>query len=163
MSSEIVTLINSADQVIGQAPRSEMRDKGLMHRVTYIFVFNSKAQLLLQKRTETKDVFPGFYDAAAGGVLLAGESYEVSAERELQEELGVKGVPLEYQFDHYFDNGHNRCWGRVFTCQCEGPFVLQESEVESAEFVGVERILDGHFDPLTPDTLSVLARLMGHQ
>ncbi len=158
MSSEIVTLVDTADQVIGKAPRSEMRAKGLCHRATYILVFSSENQLLLQKRTQTKDVFPGYFDAAAGGVLLYGESYEESATRELEEELGLTNVPLVYQFDHYYEDARNRCWGRVFTCQHDGPFKLQATEVQSAEFVDVARILNLEFEPLTPDTWSVLQR-----
>jgi isopentenyldiphosphate isomerase len=160
MALEIVTLVNLSDEVIGEAPRSEMRDKGLLHRVTYIFVFNSKQELLLQKRTEVKDFCPGYFDVAAGGVVTAGESYEVSAERELEEELGLKGVPLEFRFDHYFEDDHNRCWGRVFSCQSEGPFKLQASEVQEAKFVSLQQVLNGEFEPITPDTFTALKRLV---
>ena len=158
MTSEIVTLVDVNDQIIGKASRAEVRRDGLRHRVTYILVFNAQGQLLLQKRTTTKDLYPGYYDAAAGGVLLNGESYEQSAARELYEELGIQAVNMAAHFDHYFDDGLNRYWGRVFSCQSEGPFALQASEVQSAEFVDVEKILSDEFSPLTADTLQVLRR-----
>lgn len=158
MSSEIVTIVNSADEVIGQAPRTQVRAEGLIHRVTYIFVFNAKQQILLQKRTNIKDIYPSYYDLAAGGVVSVGESYEVCAYRELHEELDLKNVPLTQQFDHYFDDGHNRYFGRVYTCWHDGPFTLQASEVQSAEFVEIRQVLEGEFEPLTPDTFSVLER-----
>jgi isopentenyldiphosphate isomerase len=157
MPDEIVSLVDVNDRVIGQAPRARVRNEGLIHRVTYIFVFNSKGQLLLQKRTPLKDLFPGSYDAAAGGVLLAGETYERSAGRELHEELGIR-VPMQAHFKHYFDDGFNRYWGRVFSCQHEGPFELQPSEVQCVEFVDMERVVSGEFSPLTPDTHEVLLR-----
>lgn len=87
--------------------------------------------------------------------MLDGEAYQASAERELHEELGIQ-TPLHEHFDHYFDDGHNRYWGRVFSCRSEGPFVLQVSEIESAQFVEIERVLDQSFSPLTPDTFEVL-------
>lgn len=155
MSAEIVTLVDVNDHVIGAAPRARVRKEGLIHRVCYILVFNAEHQLLLQKRTLIKDLYPGYYDAAAGGVLLAGESYEISASRELQEELGIS-APMKTHFDHYFDDGFNRYWGRVYSCQHDGPFKLQASEVQSVEFVDIAQILDGQFSPLTPDTLEVL-------
>lgn len=159
MLEEIVTLVNSDNHIIGQAPRSEVREKVLIHRVTYILVFNDAGQLLLQKRTPSKDLYPGHYDAAAGGVLTIGESYESSAARELSEELGIlTDTPLQAHFDHYFERPDNRCWGRVFSCTHNGPFVLQASEVQSVEFVTMEQVLNGHFQPLTPDTESVLRR-----
>jgi 8-oxo-dGTP pyrophosphatase MutT (NUDIX family) len=158
MDSEIVVLVDANDNIVGEAPRVEVRQKGLIHRVTYILLVNQQGQLLLQKRTPTKDIFPGYFDAAAGGVVTRGESYEASAVRELEEELGISDVPLHAHFDHYFDDGFNRYWGRVFSCQHEGPFSLQASEVESVQFVEVKRLIDGEFLPLTPDTQEILLR-----
>lgn len=158
MLDEIVTLVDLDDQVVGKAPRSRVREEGLIHRVTYILVFNTVGQLLLQKRTSIKDLFPSYYDAAAGGVVQYGESYEVSAIRELGEELGARDTLLTFQFDHYFDDGFNRYWGRVFSCRYEGPFKLQVSEVESVLFVDVEQILSKKINPLTPDTFEVLRK-----
>ncbi len=161
MPAEVVTLVDLDDHVIGEALRSRVRKEGLIHRVTYILVFNSGGQLLLQKRTMIKDLYPGYYDAAAGGVVISGESYEVSARRELEEELGLENIPLVFHFDHYFDDGFNRYWGRVFSCQHDGPFTLQASEVENARFVDVEQILNKEFHPLTPDTFEVLQKYRG--
>jgi isopentenyldiphosphate isomerase len=155
MSEEIVALVDVNDRLTGEAPRSRVRKEGLIHRVSYIFVFNAQGQLLLQMRTSIKDLYPGYFDAAAGGVLLASESYERSASRELREELGIC-APIKAHFDHYFDDGFNRYWGRVFSCEHEGPFTLQASEVQSVEFVNVEQVLNGQYSPLTPDTLEVL-------
>jgi isopentenyldiphosphate isomerase len=155
MSAEIVTLVDVNDLVIGAASRARVRKEGLVHRVCYILVFNAEDKLLLQRRTSIKDLYPGYYDAAAGGVLFAGESYETSARRELQEELGIS-APMKTHFDHYFDDGFNKYWGRVFSCQHEGPFKLQAAEVQSVEFVEIAQILDAEFSPLTPDTLEVL-------
>lgn len=156
MHDEIVTLVDIHDRVIGQALRAEVRAKALIHRVTYILVFNRAGQLLLQQRTPVKDLYPGYYDAAAGGVITAGESYENSATRELKEELGVDDTPLQAHFDHYFESPDNRCWGRVYSCVHAGPFKLQAEEVQKAKFVDIPDILSGDFQPLTPDTRSVL-------
>lgn len=158
MCEEIVCLVDRSDRIIGQAPRSKVRKEALIHRVTYILVFNHAGQLLLQKRTGMKDLYPGYYDAAAGGVLSAGESYRASAERELEEELGIKNAPLRAHFDHYFERPGNRCWGRVFSCVHNGPFTLQASEVQGAQFVDIQLILSRHYQPITPDTQEVLEK-----
>jgi len=158
MHEEIVTLVDHNDQIIGRAPRSQVRKQALIHRVTYILVFNEAEQLLLQKRTLSKDLYPGYYDAAAGGVIIDGESYAVSAQRELYEELGIYASALQAHFDHYFESPGNRCWGRVFSCRHNGPFTLQAEEVQSAEFVSPQQVLDGNFVPLTPDTEAILRK-----
>ena len=157
---EIVPIVDRDDNIVDEVPRHVMRSRSMRHRVTYIFVFDSSGRLFVQKRTPTKDLYPGYYDLAAGGVVCIGESYEASAKREAQEELGIIGVPLENRFKFYFEDDANRSWGMVFTCTCDGPFVLQEEEVESGEFVPVDAIMDGAIDPVTPDTLAVLKRLV---
>ena len=154
-SEEIVLIVDEQDHVVGQAPRHVMRTKGLLHRVTYILVFDSQGKLFVQKRTKTKDLYPGYYDLAAGGVVCAGESYAQSARRELREELGI-AQPLTPHFKYFFDEDPNRCWGQVFSCVHDGPFTLQQEEVESGEFMTLEAVSGGKIDPVTPDTQAVL-------
>jgi len=95
----------------------------------------------VQRRTATKDVYPGFYDVAAGGVVLAGETYEESAAREAEEEMGIRGAPMEALFDFFHEDGGNRVWGRAFRCVWDGPVVLQPEEVEEGAFRPVAEIL----------------------
>lgn len=156
---EIVAIVDGRNQVVGSATRREMRAGRLTHRSTYILVFNSRAELLVQKRTMAKDVFPGFLDVAAGGVVLAGESYEEGARRELGEELGLVGVPLRNEFEFYYEDERSRVWGGVFTCVHDGPFRLQEEEIVSAEFMSIDEILlRSNTEPFTPDGMYVLRR-----
>ncbi|MDJ0956576.1 MAG: NUDIX hydrolase YfcD [Arenicellales bacterium] len=157
-ANEIVSIVDESDNIVGQEPRHVMRAQGLLHRVTYIFVFNTNGELLVQKRTYDKDLYPGYYDLAAGGVVCVGESYEQSALREAREELGIENTPLEFHFKFFFNQEGNRCWGKVFSCVHDGPFILQEEEVESGEFMSIDRITDGDIGPITPDTRAVFER-----
>ena len=158
--NEIVTIVDEHNRPVGEAPRWRMRSQGLLHRATYIFVFSSDGEVFVHKRTATKDVYPGYDDAAAGGVVTAGESYESSAVRELEEELGLENVPLAQEFDFYHEDGRNRCWGRVYTCRHDGPFRLQAAEIEHGRFAAVDQVLDGTVAPVTPDSLQALRRLV---
>ncbi|MFA6775789.1 MAG: NUDIX domain-containing protein [Sphaerochaetaceae bacterium] len=63
---------------------------GEYHRVAHVCVFNSKGGLLIQKRTDTKEVWPGMWDLSAGGSVLAGEDSLTAAKRETHEELGLE-------------------------------------------------------------------------
>lgn len=159
-AAEIVQIVDRNNNPIGAEPRSIMRQRGLTHRATYILVFNAKDQLFIQKRTMTKDIYPGYWDVAAGGVVLAGESYSISAHRELEEELGVRGTPLEFLFEHYYENDENRVWGAVYRCRHEGPFVLQAEEVEYGTFVSISEMLNNRDrDHFTPDGIEILKKL----
>lgn len=158
--NERVIIVDDDNTVVGAAPRHEMRAKRLPHRATFILVFDSNGRILVQKRTDTKDVYPGYYDLAAGGVVTEGESYDESAIREAAEELGIHGVPLESQFDFYYEDPGNRCFGHVYSCVCDGPFTCQPEEVVRVEFAELSDVLDGRIEPLTPDTLEALRRYL---
>jgi 16S rRNA (adenine1518-N6/adenine1519-N6)-dimethyltransferase len=91
MPEEIFDVVDENDQVIGQAPRSTVHARKLLHRAVHIFVFDSRGELLLQKRSAKKDEYPLSYTSSASGHLSAGETYEAAAPRELKEELGLAG------------------------------------------------------------------------
>ncbi|WP_240910258.1 NUDIX hydrolase YfcD [Desulfopila sp. IMCC35008] len=159
-AEEIVQIVDRNNQVIDAVPRKVMREQGLIHRASYILVFDPNDRLFVQKRTMTKDVFPGYWDVAAGGVVLAGEDYLESARRELAEELGVSGLALDFLFDHFHEDAQNKVWGHVFRCVHPGPFILQKEEIDSGEFMSVEHIFElNEKEPVTPDGLDILVKL----
>ena len=162
-ADEIVTIVDEHNNVVGALPRKEMRARCLPHRSTYILVFNSLGHLFVQKRSMSKDVFPGFYDPVAGGVVLAGESYEEGARRELEEELGIRETTLDPLFEFYYACPDARVWGAAFSCVFDGPIVLQEEEIESGGFMEIKEILKlQKSEAFTPDGLYVLQRYLSH-
>lgn len=74
--------------------RSLVHADGDLHGTSHVWIVkkNEKGSydLLLQKRSENKDAFPGCYDISSAGHLPAGQDYLTSALRELEEELGIK-------------------------------------------------------------------------
>ena len=157
---EIVVIVDENNEIVGACPRKQMREQGLIHRATYIFVFNSAGQLYVQKRTATKDMYPSYLDLAAGGVVQHDESYELSAEREAEEELGITNTPLNPKGDFFYDDGDgNRIWGRLFVCVYDGEFTHQPEEVEDGWFVSIDEALDGRLSAVTPDSLHALELL----
>jgi 16S rRNA (adenine1518-N6/adenine1519-N6)-dimethyltransferase len=88
-------VVDEADRVIGQRPRSVVHRDNLLHRAVHVFVFDSRGRLLVQLRSAFKDQFPSTWTSSASGHLAAGEDYEPAARRELEEELGLV-APLEF-------------------------------------------------------------------
>ena len=157
---EIVTVVDDENRPVAALPRRRVRSENLPHRAAFIFVFDRKGRLLVQRRTAIKDMYPGRYDLAAGGVVAAGESYEACARRETAEELGIRDAVLESKFDFYYEDERNRCFGRVFACVHEGPFTLQPEEVADAAFHDMAAVAAGRVAPLTPDTRAAFERLL---
>jgi len=158
---ERIVIVDRDNNVIGTEYRSVMRKRGLLHRATYLLIFNSKGELFVQKRTITKDIYPGYYDVAVGGVVLAGESYKESADREIEEELGIRDISLKYLFDFYCADAGNQVWGRAYAGVHDGAIVLQEEEIESGEFRRVDEILtSADHERYTPDGIYVLKRYL---
>ena len=91
---EILEIVDSHDRVIGRATRGEIHRKGVMHRAVHIFVFNSDGEIYIQRRSALKDRHPLKLDSSAAGHVDPGESYEQTAVRELEEELGIT-APVE--------------------------------------------------------------------
>lgn len=159
-AEEIVQIVDRNNSPINTVPRKVMRQQGLIHRASYILVFNAENELFIQKRTMIKDVYPGYWDIAAGGVVLAGESYLESAQRELYEELGIKDTPIEFLFEHFFEDDTTRVWGSVYSCRHEGPFTLQKEEIESGMFISIDDIFNNSLNgPVTPDGIEILQKL----
>jgi isopentenyldiphosphate isomerase len=89
---EILEIVDSDDTVIGRATRREIHSKGLIHRAVHIFVFNPRGEIYVQRRSALKDRHPLKLDSSAAGHVDPGESYEQTAVRELEEELGIAAL-----------------------------------------------------------------------
>ncbi|MDB6031602.1 MAG: Nudix hydrolase [Verrucomicrobiales bacterium] len=141
MPEEIFDIVNERDEVIGQERRSEVHRLGLRHRAVHVLVFNSKGELFLQKRSMTKDTFPGAWDSSASGHVDTGETYDTCALRELREELGwhtsAIGQKL-FKMTACQETGQEFVW--VYRCQGDGPFELHPEEIEAGGWFKPEEI-----------------------
>lgn len=140
MKEEIVVIVDENDNEIGSATRKEMREKNLFFRGTGIMTFNSNGEILIHKRTMTKDKYPGHYDMFNGGVVSYGETYEQNAKREIKEELGVKKFKLTPLFKFKYDKKDNRAFIMVYSMNYDGPIKFQKSEVEFGKFVSLKEL-----------------------
>lgn len=139
------------------ATRAEMRARNLWHGATAVVVRDPAGRVYVHRRTDTKDVYPGRYDFAAGGVLQAGEEPHAAALREVEEELGVTGVALRPLFETDYADDHTRFHAHCYECTWDGPIRWQPEEVAWGEWVTPDRLLAmlGEL-PFMPDTVANL-------
>ena len=159
--AELIQWVDEHDNLLGALVRSDLRERGLIGRCTFIFLFNSTGELCVHRRTLSKALYPGYWDTAAGGMVAAGETYAQSAARELEEELGVSGVQLTEHDHFYFEDGPSRLWCRSYSALWDGPLCLQPEEVMEARFLPIETVLsEAQHKPYCPDAQEGLRRYL---
>ncbi|HEU0208111.1 MAG TPA: 16S rRNA (adenine(1518)-N(6)/adenine(1519)-N(6))-dimethyltransferase RsmA [Candidatus Udaeobacter sp.] len=92
--NEQFPVVDKNDRIQGCASRSEVHGNNLLHRAVHILIFNESGDVYLQQRSRWKDRHPLKWDSSAAGHVSAGENYDETARRELNEELHID-VPLE--------------------------------------------------------------------
>ena len=92
--NEQFPVVDKKDRIMGCASRSEVHANNLRHRAVHMLIFNQAGDIYLQQRSRCKDRHPLKWDSSAAGHVSAGETYDQTARRELNEELRVD-IPLE--------------------------------------------------------------------
>ncbi|MFA6602565.1 MAG: NUDIX domain-containing protein [Candidatus Shapirobacteria bacterium] len=89
---ELLWEVNDNDEVVGSISREECHNETRKpwHRSTHVYLFDSKGNLYLSQRSFSKDTAAGKWTVSAGGHVKYGDEPLVTAQRELEEELGVK-------------------------------------------------------------------------
>jgi 8-oxo-dGTP pyrophosphatase MutT (NUDIX family) len=153
---ELVDVVDADDQVVATVPRRQMRAERLRHRVVFVGVTNDAGELLVHRRSDAKDLWPGRWDIAAGGVVTAGEDYATAARRELMEELGIDADPVFLRAGAYADADVDLV-GRCYRVVHDGPVSFVDGEVVEARWVdraGFDRLVASA--PFVPDSLALV-------
>lgn len=155
---EMVEVRDELGRPLRVVPRSVMRRGNLRHGATGIMAVNSSGQVYVHRRTDTKDVYPGFHDFAAGGVISAGEDPPDSARRELAEELGITGVVLEFMGEADYRDERIDLHAWLYRVRWDSPNVHQPSEVAWGRWMDVEEVQTMIDDPaldVMPDAVAL--------
>ena len=99
VNQSLIQVVDENDVPVGEATFKDVLSKGLFHRIARVIVQESSGRVLLQKRSSSVDIFPGYWDNSAAGHVDSGETYNEAASRELEEELGIKAAlnePIGY-------------------------------------------------------------------
>jgi isopentenyldiphosphate isomerase len=141
MDDELIEIVDENGEVLGLAPRSKVHgNPSLRHRVVHVLVFNLKGELLLQKRSMSKDVAPGRWDTSVGGHVDPGESLMEAAARELKEELGLEAEP-EFLYSYVHTNPYETEVVHTYALIHEGGFSFNREEIEEIRFWSLTEIM----------------------
>ena len=144
MSEEKVILVDKNDNQVGLMPKLEAHEKGVLHRAFSIFIFNSKYELLLQKRASSKYHSGGLWTNTCCSHPREGEDTLDAANRRLDEEMGIK-VSLRKVYDFIYkaelDNQLTEHeFDHVFYGVCDNDPILNKDEAEDFKWVDMETL-----------------------
>jgi isopentenyl-diphosphate delta-isomerase len=103
-----LVIVNKKDEAIGLEEKLRAHlGRGILHRAFTIFIFNSKKQVLIQKRSKDKFLWPLTWEATCSSHPLPKEDYIKAGEKRLKKELGItcKLKPLtKFQYQARYKN-----------------------------------------------------------
>jgi 16S rRNA (adenine1518-N6/adenine1519-N6)-dimethyltransferase len=133
IEDERLPVVDKNDRILRYARRSEVHGNNLRHRAVHILIFDQAGEVYLQQRSRWKDRHPLRWDSSAAGHLATGESYEETARRELEEELGIN-VPLEKILELSASPGTEQEFVWLYRGQICGNPILNRREIETGAF-----------------------------
>ena len=143
------------------AVRGEKLPEETYRMVVHVCIFNSKDEMLIQKRADDIVRWPGYWDVSVGGGASSGDDSRSAAERETLEELGLhidfsnRRPVITVNFHDGFDDFYT-VEKDIMTDELD----LQKEEVADAKWASREEIEamidDGSFIPYQKDLLGYL-------
>lgn len=159
---EEVILVDEQDNAIGRMEKMEAHRKGVLHRAFSILVFNSKGQLLLQRRASKKYHSGGLWTNTCCSHPLPDEDMRSATRRKLMQEMGIE---VDTEFSHKFiykTNLENQLieheLDHVFVGKFDGIPAVNPDEVEDWQFVDLETLRDSV--KKAPDSFTYWFRLI---
>ena len=120
-----------------------MIPEGRFHLVVDLLVLHEEASYLLTKRSDIKDIYPGYWEASAGGSAIKGEEPLEAAKRELFEETGLTPDSMELVGIIFKDSSRSMYYSYLVKVSCDkDSIVLQEGETTDYKWVTREGFLD---------------------
>ena len=142
---EFLDIVDENDKLTGRVEERKIVDKeNLWHRVVSCWIMNEKGEILLQKRSATKDRNPNRW-GKTGGHVDSGETTDEAIRREVKEEVGIE-IPKNQIIltdiyksrdlnDKYF--GYNYIF--IVDYKIED-YILQKEEVDEVKYITIEEM-----------------------
>ncbi len=157
-SDEPLILVNEKDEILGYKDKVSCHvGDGILHRAFSIFIFNGKGQVLMQKRSAEKPLWPLYWSNSCCSHPRKGESYEIATQRRLKEELGFT-TDLKFLFKFQYqarfgEVGSENELCSVYVGRYDGPVQTNQREIAEWEWMDVEaleREMRSHPEHFTP-------------
>lgn len=156
--AEELILVDRNDNETGFLSKADCHDgDGVLHRAFSLFLFNDDGELLLQRRSADKRLWPGFWSNSICSHPRRGETMQVATQRRLRDELNIEAaVEFVYKFVYQADFGEAGAENElchVYLGRSPAEVRPNEHEIAATRFVtpaGIDEELRMNPDALTP-------------
>lgn len=158
MTDEYLILVDAEDNVLGYDTKEKChRGKGKLHRAFSIFIFNSNTELLIQKRSALKPLWPLYWSNSVCSHPRQGEADLEAAHRRLKEEINIE-TPLQFLFKFQYRAsfkgiGSENELCSVYMGKTDVPIVVDPGEIAEWRYVNLEELdreIKAHPESYTP-------------
>ena len=143
MPTEII-LVDKNDNEIGADEKMKVHQDGKLHRAFSIFVFNSKNEMLLQKRAEAKYHCGGLWTNTCCSHPRKGELLKEEIHKRLQEEMGFDCELKEigdFIYKAKFDNGLTEHeYDHVFAGKFDSEPNINPEEADDYQWISLKEL-----------------------
>ena len=143
--AEELILVDEDDREQGHMSKAACHDgAGILHRAFSAFLFNADGELLLQRRADSKRLWPGYWSNSCCSHPRRGESMELATARRLDEELNLAAdLSFVYKFRYQAPFGelgseHELC--HVFLGRIDDDVQANAEEIAAIRFVGADAL-----------------------
>lgn len=159
---ESFDVLNEYGEFTGKiATREECHKNGYWHRAVYAFIIDNNGNVLLQKRSANKILWPNMWDVTVGGHVDSGEFGRQALIRETKEELGIEISDEDIKYlvgstsineqGNIINKHYNECY--LITKNIDvSNVVIQKEEVSEVKYFSREELIkriDNNYEGLT--------------
>lgn len=138
---EYIDVVDNKNNIIDTASKDDIYTKQLTHRIIHVFVFNNEGKIALNLRAKDLPFCADHWCTAVAGHVSAGETPELAAMRESEEEIGITPKSLEFLYeDFYTDTSGPDKFLHTYKYISEGPFHPNPREVQRVEYFTIDQI-----------------------
>jgi len=157
-AAEELILVDADDTETGHLTKAACHDgEGVRHRAFSLFLFNEVGDLLLQRRSDDKRLWPGYWSNSCCSHPRRGETMPVATRRRLRDELNIEAtLKFVYRFAYqagFGDHGSENELCHVYVGKTSCHVQPNEHEISAIRYVSAStlgRELDAMPEQFTP-------------
>lgn len=137
---ELLIVVKEDDTIIDYLPKIDCHlGDGILHRAFSIFVFNSQGQVIMQKRSGQKMLWPLYWSNSCCSHPRKGESLDIATHRRLNEELGFD-TDLSYLYTFQYQANFNEVGSEnelcaVYIGKSDSPVQVNPNEIAEWRYI----------------------------